>query len=129
MSLLTRRAPHTCWVQLREVGRTPEGLRDLLPVGDPILVHCKAEPVRDWSSEEETHYLGLQVQDLRVIYARDWPGDLNSLMLYDGDVYETVGQPQHYNAGLSKRTHYWRITTKWVGKRGTDRWPSTLPEE
>lgn len=127
MSLLDRKAPHELWVQLRETVRTPEGLRTQLEIGDPIRVRCKVEPVRDWSSAEETYFAGLQVKDLRVIYSRTWPGDLNSIILYRGELYETVGQPQLYNS--SRRTSHYRITVKWIGDRGADRWPSTIPEE
>ena len=127
MSLLTRKAPHVAWVQLRESGRTKEGTRALVAFDEPISVRCKVEPVRDWSSAEESYFAGLQVKDLRVIYARTWPGDLHSMTLIDGELYETVGQPQLYNA--SPRTSHYRITVKWVGKRGEDRWPSLTPEE
>ena len=108
--------------------RTPEGTRDLQAVGDPVHVRCKGEPVRDWSSAEESYFEGLQVQDLRVFYAKEWPGGINDVILYNGDVYETIGMPQHYDAGRSKRTHYWRITGKWVGKRNTNFWTSPIPE-
>lgn len=127
MSLLTRNAPHVAWIQNRTSGRTAEGLRALIPDGDPLKVRCKVEPVRDWSSAEESYFAGLQIKDLRVVYSRDWPGDLHSVVLYRGELYETVGQPQLYNA--SPRTTHYRITVKWVGDRSDDLWPSILPED
>lgn len=127
MSLLDRNAPHTVWVQPRDSGRTADGLRATVPVGDPIKVRCKVEPVRDWSSAEEQYWNGLQIQDLRVVYARTWPADVHGFVLWQGQLYETVGQPQEFFA--SRRTRHFRITVQWVGKRDAERWPSTTPEE
>lgn len=113
MSLLTRRAPHKVWVQLREAGRTKTGGRIYTEVGDRIMVRCAHEPVRDWSSAEENQSAGQQVLDLTIIRARTWPGDINSHIFWDGDFYETVGAPQQYSIG--KRTAHWRVTVRWVG--------------
>lgn len=127
MSLLDRRAPHVVWAQKREMGRTPDGLRLPIAIGDPIRVRCKVEPVRDWSSAEEEYFAGIQMKDLRVIYCRRWPADLNGYVLWEGDIYETVGQPQLYSA--SKKTSHMRITAQWIGKRDNEMWPSPIPEE
>lgn len=83
----------------------------MLPDGEPITVGCLAEPVRDWSSSEEQQSNGLQILDLIIIRAREWPGDVHSIVEYEGGLYETVGAPQRHHA--SKRTGHWRVTVRW----------------
>lgn len=116
MSLLGRRAPHVAYVQNREYTRNARGLQEWVDVGEPILVKCKLEPVRDWSSVEEERTLGLQVIDLAIVYSKVWPGNVHSHVLYGGALYETVGTPQHF--ATSKRTSHWRTTIKWIKKVG-----------
>lgn len=114
MSLLTRKAPHTVHVQLRTPTREANGQRVYKPTGDPIPVKCSVQPARDWSSaEESTDLTGFQLTDLRIIIARDWPGDVNSYVIWDGDVWETVGRPQQFKQ--SRRTGHWRVTVKYIG--------------
>jgi len=112
MSLLTRKAPHTVQVQLRETTRDERGGRVDANVGDPIPVRCMVEPVRDWSSSEEVESLGLQVVDLAIIRAQRWPGDIKSHVIFDGALYETVGAPQRHS--VSRRTGHYRVTVKWL---------------
>lgn len=115
MSLLTRKAPHTVYVILREKTREANGMEVYRPVGDPIPVKCAVQPARDWSDAEETmDSFGFQVTDLRVVLAREWHGDVHSHVLWDGDLYELVGQPQPNK--MSRRTAHWRVTMKWIGK-------------
>ena len=116
MSLLDRAAPHVVDVQLRRSTRNQQGIPVFEPLGAPIRVRCKVEPVRDWSSAEEERSLGLQVIDMAVIYSRHWPGDLNSHIAYDGALYETVGVPQKFAAG--RRTRHHRVTVKWLKNLG-----------
>ena len=112
MSLMTRRAPHTVHVQKRRMVRTDRGQRDYVNDGEPIPVRCMVEPVRDWSSSEEVETLGLQVVDLSIIRSREWPGDVNSYVIFNGAEYETVGAPQHHS--VSPRTEHYRVTIKWL---------------
>lgn len=112
MSLLGSKAPHTVQVQKRKMIRTERGQRDYIPDGVPITVRCMVEPVRDWSSSEEVESLGLQVVDLAIIRSREWPGDINSYVSFDGSEYETVGAPQRHS--VSKRTGHYRVTVKWL---------------
>ena len=112
MSLLGRDAPHRFLVQNYERGRDVRGNSTLVRVGDPVWVRGQGEPSRDWSSAEENLYNGLQIIDLLVVRARDWPGTVDSLVLFDGGIYETSGAPQHYGTG--RRTQHWRVTLKWV---------------
>lgn len=116
MSLLGRKAPHTVQVQNQVMVRNERGLPVLAPSGALLPVKCMVEPVRDWSQAEETAALGLQIVDLRVVRARTWPGDVLSLILWEGDWYETVGAPQHHS--VSKRTGHYRVTIKWLRKDG-----------
>lgn len=116
MSLLDRKAPHTVQVQNRKMGRDERGMQVFVPDGEPIPVRCMGEPVRDWASAEEDRSLGLQVVNMIVIRSREWPGNVNSHVLYDGGWFETVGVPQHHNVG--RRTRHWRITLKWIKEAG-----------
>lgn len=116
MTLLGRRAPHLAYVQNRTVVRDERGMQSLINVGDPVAVKCMVEPVRDWSSVEESRELGLQMIDLAVVRAKHWPGDIDAHVTYNGSLYETVGAPQHYN--VSPRTSHFRITLKWLKKVG-----------
>ncbi|WP_100813016.1 hypothetical protein [Microbacterium lacus] len=114
MSLLDRRAPHVVYVQNRKTERDNEGKRIMVDVGPRIAVRCMHEPVRDWSSAEETPTLGLQVTDLKIIRSRLWPGDIHSHVYFDGGVHETVGAPQAHS--VSRRTRHHRITVRWIAK-------------
>jgi hypothetical protein len=116
MSLLTRGAPHKFLVQNRKLTRNDRGQQVYVPDGEPIPVRGMVEPVRDWSSAEETETLGLQVIDLGVVRAKKWPGDINSHVIYAGSLYETVGAPQHHS--VSPRTSHFRVTIKWLEKVG-----------
>lgn len=121
MSLLDRRAPHTVWVKNRVMSRDTRGIQVFAYLGDPIRTRCMVEPVRDWSQAEESEVLGLQVIDLMVIRSRHWAGDINSHVLWDGQLYETVGAPQHHS--VSRRTTHFRVTVKWIRKASDDEWP------
>lgn len=112
MSLLTRKAPHTVFVQNRETIRNAQGVRIDRNLGDPIPVRCMVEPVRDWSSSEEVESLGLQVVDLGIIRSAKWPGDIKSHVIFEGALYETVGAPQRHS--VSRRTGHYRVTIKWL---------------
>lgn len=112
--LLGRGAPHTCQVQNRVLSKTSGGVKTFVPSGDPITVHGAAEPVRDWASAEESRELGLQVLNLILWRSKQWPGDIDSHVIFDGSLYETVGAPQHFSK--SKRTAHWRVTLRWLQK-------------
>ncbi|MGF3056149.1 hypothetical protein [Microbacterium sp. YY-01] len=116
MSLLDRKAPHTVQVLARKRSRNDSGLSVMEYDGEPVSVRCMVEPVRDWSQAEENVSIGLQVIDLLVIRARHWPGDIDSHVVWEGSLYETVGAPQHHS--VSKRTRHWRVTIKWIRKVG-----------
>lgn len=114
MSLLDRKAPHTAYVQLRKIERNEDGARVPVNVGMPIPVRGMGEPVRDWASSEESQAGGIQILDMLVWRSREWPGDTNSLTTIDGQLYETVGAPQHQN--ISRATRHWRVTLRWRGE-------------
>ncbi|MDQ1113935.1 hypothetical protein QE418_003383 [Microbacterium testaceum] len=86
-------------------------------IGPRRRVKCSTVPVREWSAAEEQEMLGLQIVDMLVLLATDWPGDVKSLVIKDGQTYETVGAPQHFELG--RRTSHWRVTLRWLGE---DRW-------
>lgn len=113
MSLLDRDAPHTVYVQLREMQRDEGGRRVLANVGEPIPVRCGVQIARDWSSAEEKLENGLQVYNMRVIYSRTWPGDEHSHIIIDGELYEMIGAPQR--TAMSRRTAHWRNSVRHIG--------------
>ena len=110
MSLLTHKAPHTIQVQNREYYRDEQGMRVARNVGQPITVKGMAEPVREWSSAEESHANGLQIIDLILWRSREYPGNTHSHILYEGEWYESSGAPQHFNSG--RRTRHYRVTLR-----------------
>ncbi|MDY0829132.1 hypothetical protein SK224_08335 [Microbacterium sp. BG28] len=114
MALLDRNAPHKVRVQRRKQERNDKGQRVWVNEGDPVEHRCAVQPARDWSQAEETAGpVGLQVLDMAVVFSRDWSGDVNSYIYWDGDVYETIGAPQRLS--MSRRTTHWRITLKRLG--------------
>ena len=112
MSLLGRKAPHVVTVQNRVVTRNAQGQRVYVNDGPPMTVRGMVEPVRDWSSSEESESLGLQVIDLMIIRSREWPGNVDSHVTFNGALYETVGAPQRHS--VSPRTGHFRVTIKWL---------------
>ncbi len=82
-------------------------------IGPRRQVKCSTVPVREWSAAEEQEMLGLQIVDMLVVLAKDWPGDVKSIVVKDGRAYETVGAPQHFDLG--RRTSHWRVTLRWLG--------------
>jgi len=111
---LLARAPHTVMVQKRAKQTGERGERLYANDGRPIAVKCVVQPVREWSTAEETMADGLQLLSLLRVFSRDWPGDLNSQVLWKGDRWETVGDPQHHH--ISPRTAHWEITLRRLGK-------------
>lgn len=115
MSLLTRRAPHVVEVQNRRAELDKAKRRYWVNVGERVRHRCAVQPARDWSSaEEEVGLKGIQVLDMRVILSKEWSGDENSYIYWEGDIYEMIGAPQHQK--MSRRTSHWRITVKRIGK-------------
>lgn len=113
MSLLDRKAPHTVLVQKRVPHTEINGIDVYENDGDPIPVRCAVQLARDWSSAEEKYTGGLQILDMRVIYSRTWPGDAHSHVIWEGEIYEMVGDPGQ--TSMSSRTTHWRITCRRIG--------------
>lgn len=114
--LLGKHAPSTVLVQNRKSTRDSGGGRVYVNDGPRVEVRCIAEPVREWSAAEESQSLGIQVTNMLVIRSRTWPGDINSHIVYEGELYETVGVPQKFY--LTRKTRHYRVTVKWIGKDG-----------
>ena len=76
MSLLTR-PRHAVIVQLRASVLDDEGIENLAPVGDPLVVRCNVKPIT--TAEAEAY--GITARETYRITARDWPGDHLSLMI------------------------------------------------
>lgn len=109
MSLLDR-PPHKVEVQLMEAGSNDRGMPHDVPVGERIVVGCMVQPVREWATAEEHSQYGLQLLDLRRLFARTWPGDHRSLIYYEGIEYETVGDVQEHH--VSPRTRHFAVVLR-----------------
>ena len=116
MSLL-RRLPHTVWVQNYKIGRAPNGSSQLVKDGEPIPVKAFVDDARSWSDAEEYLEHGMQLKNLRVVYARTWPGDVNSRVFFDGFEFVTEGEvasssqaPRHDPPGMFRRVRHVRIS-------------------
>lgn len=114
MSLLDRFAPHVVYVQKRDVVMSARGKPELVPVGEPIRVRCSVQGAREWATEEEVTDMGLQVLSIRRIFTRDWPGDVNALVYYEGEVFEHIGDPVRNT--MSRATRHYSVTVRWIGK-------------
>jgi hypothetical protein len=107
------RPPHVVTVQNMARVKAVRGGWEDVPDGDPIEVPCAVQAVREWSTAEETPVYGLQLLTLARIFTRDWPGDVRSVIYWDGGEWETVGSPQHFQQ--SPRTTHWAVTIKLRG--------------
>jgi hypothetical protein len=113
MPRLLDNAPHIVEVQNRRVDRDVRGNRVYVPVGARQPVPCAVQPVREWSTAEETYGAGIQLMSLLRVFSRNWPGNTDSLIYFNGIEYESVGDPQLMN--MSRRTRHWEITIKRIG--------------
>lgn len=78
--------------------------------GDPIPVRVNVRPL----SSGESHDLGLQMEDIRVVifYGRQWPGNAHSKIVWRGADWDPVGPAVRYD-GTS--LPFWRVT---IQRRG-----------
>lgn len=116
MTLLSN-LPHTVWVQNYVSRRNEFGSTDLVRDGDPIPVRAFVQDARSWSDAEEYLEHGLQLKNLRVVYARTWPGDVNSRVFFDGFEFVTEGEvstsplaPKRHPAARLRRVRHVRIS-------------------
>lgn len=114
MSLLDSRAPHVVEIQNRVMVTTSRGAKEFQDVGPLVSLRCSVQPVREWSTAEEHLYKGMQVMDLKQIFARRWPGDIHTLVYFRGDVFESVGQPG--KRGMSRATAHATVIVRWIKK-------------
>lgn len=109
------RPPHTVIVQRMRPAQDVRGSWVDVEDGAPIDVPCTVQSAREWSTAEENLTGGFQLLDLCRVFTKAWPGDHRSLIHWDGDLWETVGSPQHFK--VSKRTEHWIVTLR---RRGVD---------
>jgi len=89
---LLRNLPHVVYVQNYKRVRDEFGASQLVPDGDVIPVPAFVDDARSWSDAEEYLERGLQLKNLRVVYARHWPGDVNARVFFDGWEFVTEGE-------------------------------------
>jgi len=127
MPSIRGRGPHTVIVQNRVKSRV-NGIAAYVPDGDPItLPNVHVQSVREWASAEEYYEEGLRLLSMNRIFAREWPGNVDSLVYFNGGEYETVGTPQHMDG--SKRTHHWVVTIKWLGDKPAPAGPEVVSDD
>lgn len=84
--------PHSLAVQMRKRQQTAHG-PSLVPVGDAVTVRCA---VRALSAAERSD-LGLTTETTYRVLARNWPGDVLSLIRWDDADWEPIGDPLHFD--------------------------------
>lgn len=84
--------PHVVWVQKYVETMGDDGVNEYTKQGVPIRVPCYVQDARSWSDAEEYPMHGLQLKNLRVIFARWWPGDVHSHVFFDGYEFLTEGE-------------------------------------
>lgn len=127
MPSIRGRGRHSLVVQKRKIVRV-KGAKVFVPDGPPVLIKsCSVQSVREWSTSEEDLTNGIIQLSLRRVYSREWPGDENSLVYFNGGEYECVGDPQHMDQ--TRRTHHWLVTIRWLGQREAPTLPAPPEEE
>lgn len=111
MSLLDN-APHRVLVQNRVKTTNSRGQTVLTDSGNPIPVRCSCQPL----SAVESNFDGLQALTKRRIISRTWPGDILSVVTWDGSDWDTVGRPQQLS--MSSGTAHWEIVIEERGAHG-----------
>lgn len=91
---------------------TPHGVR--LVEGDPVKVVCTVEgraqqagmfSISGAESKKADAGGGLiEVTPIQIV-ADEWPGDINSLIWYEGDLYDADGAPVYRRHGSGMSTH------------------------
>lgn len=109
--------PHVVWVQNYSKQKDSRGATKLLPDGEPIPTRAFVDDARSWSDAEEYLENGLQLKNLRVVYAKTWPGDVNSRIFFDGYEFVTEGEvarsshsPRRSPAARFKRVRHVRVS-------------------
>ena len=109
MSLLTN-PRHSLVVQRREPGAKDSlGNPKLVDDGDPVEVGANVHPLR----ADEILARGLQESIARRVVARAWPGDIYSLIYFDG--YEWEQEPAEL-FDQSRSTRHFEVVIKRRGK-------------
>lgn len=114
MPSLLERGPQDVLVVHRVNDRDPKRGEKVWRVSAaPTFLRAGVQPVREWSTSEEQFSDGLQMLDLRRVFTRAWPGDINAHAITGGELFETVGAPQR-NA-MSRRTRHAAVTLRRIG--------------
>ncbi|MFD5599181.1 hypothetical protein ACFWHR_03895 [Leucobacter sp. NPDC058333] len=110
MGLLDR-TPHIVTVQRRKRRVTPHG-SSLVAFGAPVDVSCVVRAL----SASEAADLGLTTETVHRVVSREWPGDVLSLVTYNGAKWEPIGDPLWFDG--SARTQHWEVRLKRVSPNG-----------
>lgn len=74
--------------------------------GAPVLVPCTIRAL----SAEESEALGVTATTVYRLICRSWPGDINSLITWNGALYEPIGDPLRFDG--SARTAHFEVRLK-----------------
>lgn len=86
---------HSLELQLFELADGSLGQRKPVPYGDRLELRCNIQPL----DSQERLSRGLQLEIVRRVTRREWPGDYLSRAYFEGFEWETVGEPEHYQMG------------------------------
>ncbi len=85
-------------LQLREPGRGSLNQKELVDTGDPVPLKCNVYPI----SVDEQQFYGRSAGDVRKLFCRSWPGNLDTIVTFEGDVWD-VEPAQPFGAGRNTR--------------------------
>jgi len=109
MSLLD--GPDTVHVQLRTLTRSVGRAAVVLTnTGAPVEVRrVTCRPL----TQSEAIAAGVEAVTQRVVVSRTWPGNINSLVIWDGFDWETIGDPPFYPG--SRSSAHWEVRIQKAG--------------
>lgn len=107
------RGPDTVIVQPRRV-ELKKGAPVYVDDGPPVAIkRCDVQSVREWATSEEELDFGVKLLDLKRVFSRFWPGDVNGVAYYGGELWEVVGNPQRF--GRTRLTTHYLTTIRRIG--------------
>lgn len=113
MSLLSH-PRHRLLVQRYGATVDDEGVPAKGPVGDPVPVRGNVHPL----SAEEVQAYGTQTAETYWVTARNWPGDHQARVHWDGRWWDQVAEPTRHT--MSPRTAHERIRISARAPRAAD---------
>jgi hypothetical protein len=89
----------TVSVQLREKVAGSAGQAEWSDAGDPVTVRGNVHPLE----ADEIVYWGDHGRDMRKLFCKSWPGDIHSVISWDGAAWDQVAPEQLFKIGQSTK--------------------------